>query len=141
MPPKLSSVAPDTLHNVVTKGMMAVLGLGALSVLLDPSSVKSYDNEVEYAKANKAELRGRKPHRCNDRVEDFVQVCMQQPLCMHAHPHSPGFLCSIRPSRERRDRSCDIRFQRHGCWASACSREQGERGASGADHTPSGSPD
>lgn len=49
-PPKLSSQAPDLLHNIVTRGMMAVLGLGALSVILDPGSVKSYANEVEYAK-------------------------------------------------------------------------------------------
>ena len=53
---------------------MAILGLGALTVVLDPGSVKSYDNEVEYAKARGQDLRGRKPHRCNDRLEDFIQV-------------------------------------------------------------------
>lgn len=73
-PPKLSSHAPDTLHNIVTRGMMAVLGLGALTVVLDPGSVKSYSNEVEYAKARGHELRTGKQHRCNDRVEDFIQV-------------------------------------------------------------------
>lgn len=74
MPPKMSSVAPDTLHNIVTRGMMAVLGLGALTVILDPSSVKSYPNEVEYAKARGEELRTKKPHRCNDRLEDLIQA-------------------------------------------------------------------
>ncbi|KAG1679432.1 hypothetical protein FOA52_007724 [Chlamydomonas sp. UWO 241] len=66
--------APDTLHNIVTRGFMAVLGLGALVVVADPGSVKSYENEVEYAKANGKLLMGRAPHRCNDRVEDFVQA-------------------------------------------------------------------
>lgn len=77
MPPKLqklSSQAPDALHNIITRGFMAVLGLGALSVVLDPGSVKSYDNEVEYAKAKGEDLRTKKPHRCNDRLEDFIQV-------------------------------------------------------------------
>ena len=74
MPPKLSSRAPDTLHNIVTRGFMAVLGLGALTVILDPDSVKSYDNEVEYAKARGEDLRTKKPHRCNDRLEDLIQV-------------------------------------------------------------------
>ncbi|GAX73751.1 hypothetical protein CEUSTIGMA_g1203.t1 [Chlamydomonas eustigma] len=74
MPPKLSNKVPDTLHNVVTGGIMGVLGLGALTVILDPGSVKSYANEVEYAKANGRELRGRKQHRCNDRLEDFIQA-------------------------------------------------------------------
>lgn len=53
---------------------MAVLGLGALTVVLDPGSVKSYSNEVEYAKARGHELRTGKQHRCNDRLEDFIQV-------------------------------------------------------------------
>lgn len=82
-PPKLSSHAPDTLHNIVTRGMMAVLGLGALTVVLDPGSVKSYSNEVEYAKARGHELRTGKQHRCNDRLEDFIQVG-------HAMHHTGG---------------------------------------------------
>ena len=87
MPPKLSSRAPDTLHNIVTRSMMAVLGLGALTVILDPGSVKSYDNEVEYAKAKGEELRGRRPHRCNDRLEDFIQVHALYGSDQEAHMH------------------------------------------------------
>ena len=57
-------------------------GLGALSVVLDPGSVKSYDNEVEYAKARGEDLRTKKPHRCNDRLEDFIQVGISMSCCM-----------------------------------------------------------
>uniref|UniRef100_A0A7R9V2D1 Uncharacterized protein n=1 Tax=Chlamydomonas euryale TaxID=1486919 RepID=A0A7R9V2D1_9CHLO len=73
-PPRLSSRPSDVLHTVVTRGIMGVLALGALTVVVDPGSVKSYDNEVEYARHNKQALRGREQHRCNDRVEDFVQA-------------------------------------------------------------------
>jgi hypothetical protein len=48
--------------------------MAALVVVVDPGSTKSYANEVEYAKAEGHKLQTGKQHRCNDRVEDFVQV-------------------------------------------------------------------
>ena len=72
--PPRTSAPPDLLFNIVTRGIMGVLALGALTVVFDPDSVKSYDNEVEFAKARGKELQGGKQWRCNDRLEDFIQV-------------------------------------------------------------------
>ena len=65
---------PDFLFHVVTRSIMAVLLGCSLTVILDPGSVNSYPNEVEYARAKPEKLQNGTPWRCNDRLEDFIQV-------------------------------------------------------------------
>uniref|UniRef100_A0A7S0RGC0 Uncharacterized protein n=1 Tax=Chlamydomonas leiostraca TaxID=1034604 RepID=A0A7S0RGC0_9CHLO len=68
----------EPLGGSLGKGLQVVtgiLGLGALATvtgLFGP--IQTFPNETEFARATRDEIKARKPHRCNDRVEDFCRV-------------------------------------------------------------------
>ena len=63
----------------VTRTAIAGLCLASVWVLATSSQVKTYDNEVEFAKATREERKAHQAHRCNDRLEDLIQVRLGGP--------------------------------------------------------------
>eukprot|EP00195_Chlamydomonas_chlamydogama_P007191 CAMPEP_0202899292 /NCGR_PEP_ID=MMETSP1392-20130828/7566_1 /ASSEMBLY_ACC=CAM_ASM_000868 /TAXON_ID=225041 /ORGANISM="Chlamydomonas chlamydogama, Strain SAG 11-48b" /LENGTH=144 /DNA_ID=CAMNT_0049585433 /DNA_START=54 /DNA_END=488 /DNA_ORIENTATION=- len=75
MPPRPSTNQQRNLLNV-SRALVGFFVVASMGIVTGFVKTTSYSNEVEFAKETREQRKNFKPHRCNDRLEDFIQVLL-----------------------------------------------------------------